>query len=228
MKIAVLGTGMVGRALAAKLVDLGHDVVIGTRDVDATLARTEPDGMGNPPYAEWQKDNAQVRLVPLADAGAHGELIVNATSGQGSRSALEGAGAGNLEGKVILDIANPLDFSQGMPPILSIANTDSLAEQLQAAFPEARVVKALNTMNAHVMVDPGRLSGGHNVFVAGDDADAKKTVTNLLRSFGWTDEVIVDLGGIRAARGTEMFLPLWLSLYGALGTGDFNIGIVRA
>jgi predicted dinucleotide-binding enzyme len=228
MKIAVLGTGMVGRALAAKLADLGHDVVIGTRDVDATLARTEPDAMGNPPYAEWQKDNAQVRLVALADAGAHGELIVNATSGQGSQSALEGAGAGNLAGKVILDIANPLDFSQGMPPILSVANTDSLAEQLQAAFPEARVVKALNTMNAYVMVDPDRLSGAHNVFVAGEDEAAKETVKDLLRAFGWTHDAIVDLGGIRAARGTEMFLPLWLSLYGALGTGDFNIGIVRA
>jgi predicted dinucleotide-binding enzyme len=228
MKIAVLGTGMVGRALAAKLVDLGHDVVIGTRDVDATLARTEPDGMGNPPYAEWQKDNAQVRLVPLSDAGAHGELIVNATSGQGSQSALEGAGAGNLAGKVILDVANPLDFSQGMPPILSVANTDSLAEQLQAAFPEAHVVKALNTMNAYVMVDPARLAGAHNVFVAGEDDAARETVKGLLRSFGWTDDAIVDLGGIRAARSTEMFLPLWLSIYGALGTGDFNIGIVRA
>jgi len=228
MKIAVLGTGMVGRAIAAKLVALGHDVVVGTRDVDATLARTEPDAMGNPPYAEWQKDNAQAPLVPLADAGAHGELIVNATSGQGSQAALEGAGAPNLAGKVILDIANPLDYSQGMPPTLSVSNTDSLAEQLQAAFPDARIVKALNTMNAYVMVDPARLTGNHNVFVAGDDAAAKETVKDLLRTFGWTDEAIVDLGGIRAARGMEMFLPLWLSLFGTLGTGDFNIGIVRA
>jgi predicted dinucleotide-binding enzyme len=228
MKIAVLGTGMVGRAIAAKLVALGHDVVVGTRDVDATLARTEPDAMGNPPYADWQKENAQVRLVPLAEAGAYGALIVNATSGQGSQAALEGAGAANLAGKVILDVANPLDFSQGMPPTLSVANTDSLAEQLQAAFPDAHVVKALNTMNAYVMVDPARLSGSHNVFLAGDDSAAKETVKELLRAFGWTDEAIVDLGGIRAARGTEMYLPLWLSLYGALGTGDFNIGIVRA
>lgn len=228
MQIAVLGTGMVGRAVAAKLVALGHDVVVGTRDVDATLARNEPDAMGTPPFAEWQQDNPQARLVPLADAGAHGELIVNATSGQGSRAALDGAGAAKLAGKVILDIANPLDFSQGMPPILSVANTDSLAEQLQAAFPDAHVVKALNTMNAYVMVEPARLSGSHNVFVAGDDDAAKEAVKDLLRSFGWTDEAIVDLGGIRAARGMEMFLPLWLSLYGVLGTGDFNIGIVRA
>jgi hypothetical protein len=219
---------MVGRALAARLVELDHDVVVGTRDVDATLARTEPDGMGNPPYAEWQRDNPRVVLVPLADAAAHGELIVNATSGQGSQAALEGAGASNLAGKVIIDVANPLDFSQGMPPTLSVANTDSLAEQLQAAFPEARVVKALNTMNAYVMVDPTRVPGRHNVFVAGEDAAAKETVKALLRSFGWTDEAIVDLGGIRAARGLEMFVPLWLSLYVMLGTGDFNIGIVRA
>ena len=228
MKIAVLGTGMVGRAFAARLVDLGHDVVVGTRDVDATLARTEPDGMGNPPYAVWQQEHPQVRLAPLADAGAHGEVVVNATSGQGSQAALEAAGAGNLAGKVVLDVANPLDFSQGMPPVLSVANTDSLAERLQAAFPDARVVKTLNTMNAYVMVDPARLPGRHNVFVAGEDTAAKETVKELLREFGWPDEAIVDLGGIRAARGAEMFLPLWLSIWGALGTGDFNIGIVRA
>jgi predicted dinucleotide-binding enzyme len=228
MKIAVIGTGVVGRTIAAKLVSLSHDVVVGTRDVDATLARTEPDAMGNPPYAAWQKENAQVRLAQLADAGAHGELIVNATSGQSSLAALEGAGSANLAGKVILDIANPLDFSQGRPPTLSVANTDSLAEQLQAAFPDAHVVKGLNTMSASVMVDPKRLAGNHNVFLAGDDDAAKETVKGLLQAFGWTDGAIVDLGGIRAARGTEMFLPLWLSIYGALGTGDFNIGIVRA
>jgi predicted dinucleotide-binding enzyme len=228
MKIAVIGTGVVGRTIAAKLVALGHDVVVGTRDVEATLARTEPDAMGNPPYAAWQKENAQVRLAQLADAGAHGELIVNATSGMSSLAALEGAGSANLAGKVILDIANPLDFSQGRPPTLSVANTDSLAEQIQAAFPEAHVVKGLNTMSASVMVDPKRLAGNHNVFLAGDDDAAKDTVKRLLQAIGWTDGAIVDLGGIRAARGAEMFLPLWLSIYGTLGTGDFNIGIVRA
>lgn len=227
MKIAVLGTGMVGRAIAARLAELGHDVVIGTRDVDATLARTEPDGMGNPPYAEWQKEHAAIRLVPFADAGAHAELLVNATAGQGSQAALEATGSENVAGKVVVDVANPLDFSQGAPPTLSVANTDSLAEQLQRAFPEARVVKTLNTMNAHVMVDPARLSGSHVVFVAGDEEAAKETVKSLLRAFGWADDDIVDLGGIRAARGSEMFLPLWLSLYGVLGTGAFNIAIVR-
>ena len=228
MKIAVLGTGMVGRAFAARLTGLGHDVVIGTRDVEATLARTEPDGMGNPPYAQWQESQPDVRLVAYADAGAHGELVVNATSGGGSLAALEAVGAGALAGKVVLDIANPLDFSAGFPPSLSVVNTDSLAEQIQRAFPAARVVKSLNTMNCLVMVDPKRLPEDHNVFVAGDDADAKAAVVGLLGEFGWPQGSIIDLGGLGAARGTEMFLPLWLSLMQSLGTGDFNIKVVKA
>jgi predicted dinucleotide-binding enzyme len=226
MKVAVLGTGIVGRSLAAKLADLGHDVVVGTRDVDETLARTDPDAMGNPPYAEWQKEHASVRLVPYADAGAHGEVVVNATAGQGSISALRSAG--DLAGKVVVDVANPLDFSHGFPPTLSVANTDSLGEQIQQTFPDARVVKSLNTMNAGVMVEPSRVPGDHAVFVAGEDEAAKDTVKGLLREFGWNDGSIVDLGGIRAARGTEMYLPLWLSLYGRLGTGDFNIALLSA
>lgn len=226
MNIAVLGTGMVGRALAAKLADVGHDVVVGTRDVDATLARTDPDAMGNPPYAGWQAEHANVRLVPYAEAGGHGEIVVNATSGQGSIPALRAAG--DLAGKVIVDIANPLDFSQGFPPTLSVSNTDSLGEQIQKTFPDARVVKTLNTMSAYVMVEPSRVPGEHAVFLAGEDAAAKETVKGLLKEFGWSERSTVDLGGIRAARGTEMYLPLWLSLYGRLGTGDFNIAVFSA
>jgi predicted dinucleotide-binding enzyme len=228
MRIAVLGTGTVGRTIGGRLDGLGHDVVIGTRDVGETLARTDPDAMGNPPYAEWQQGHPNVRLVSLADAGAHGELIVNATAGGASLAALESARADNLADKVMVDVANSLDFSQGRPPVLSVANTDSLGEQIQRAHPEARVVKTLNTMSAAIMVEPSRVPGEHHVFVAGDDADAKETVKGLLKDFGWPDTSIIDLGGIRAARGTEMYLPLWLSLYGTLGTGDFNIGIVRA
>ena len=228
MKIAVLGTGMVGRAVAARLSELGHDVVIGTRDVAATRARTEQDGMGNPPFAQWQESRPTIRLVPFAEAGAHGELVVNATSGDGSLPALRAAGSDNLAGKVVLDIANPLDFSQGFPPVLSVANTDSLGEQIQRAFPDAHVVKSLNTMNAQVMVDPSRVPGDHTVFVAGEDTSAKDVVRGLLAELGWKQDNIVDLGGIRAARGTEMYLPLWLSLWGTLGTGDFNISVVRA
>ena len=227
MKIAVLGTGMVGRALAGRLAELGHDVVIGTRDVEETLGRTDPDAMGNPPYGEWQRAHEAVRLVPFAEAGGKEELVVNATAGGGSLAALEAVGAANLAGKVIVDVANTLDFSQGRPPILSVCNTDSLGEQIQRTYPEAHVVKTLNTMNAYVMVDPARVPGRHDVFVAGDDQTAKETVKSLLREFGWRDEQILDLGGIRAARGTEMYLPLWLSIRSVVGSGDFNIVVAR-
>ena len=228
MDVAVLGTGIVGRTLAARLAELGHNVVIGTRDVEETLARTESDAMGNAPYPVWQESHPGVRLVSFPEAGAHGELVVNATAGSASLAALEAVGAERLTGKVVVDVANPLDFSQGRPPILSVVNTDSLGEQIQRAFPDARVVKTLNTMNAFVMVEPSRVPGRHVVFVAGDDASAKDTVKGVLHAFGWSDGDIVDLGGIQSARGTEMYLPLWLSLLGVFGTGDFNIGLSRA
>ncbi|BCJ75848.1 oxidoreductase [Catellatospora sp. IY07-71] len=226
MKIAVLGTGMVGQALAGRLTELGHDVTVGTRDVATTMARTEPDGMGNPPYRDWATAHPAVTLATFAQAAADAELIVNATSGDVSLPALEAAGRDNLAGKVLLDIANPLDFSQGFPPSLFVKDTDSLGEQIQAAFPDLKVVKSLNTMNALLMVNPGRLAGGeHSVFVSGNDAAAKKTVTALLESFGHTD--VIDLGDITTARGTELLLPIWLRLYGALGTPMFQFRIVR-
>ncbi len=225
MKIAVLGTGMVGRALAARLSGLGHDVTIGTRDPQATLARTEPDGMGNPPYSTWATTHPEVAVAPFGEAAAGAELVVNATNGSGALPALEQAGADHLAGKVILDISNPLDFSQGFPPTLFVKDTDSLGEQLQRAFPQARVVKTLNTMNADLMVDPASLGASSSVFVSGDDASAKATVTELLKSFGHSD--VIDLGDISTARGTEMLLPVWLRLMGALGTAAFNFKIVR-
>lgn len=226
MKIAVLGTGMVGRTIAGALAGLGHDVVIGTRDPQATLARTEPDMMGTPPFAQWHAANSGVDVVPFADAAAGAEMLVNATNGSGSLAALAAAGSGNLAGKVIMDIANPLDFSQGMPPSLNPVNTDSLGEQIQRSFPEAHVVKTLNTMTASVMVDPARVAGGeHSVFVSGNDADAKAAVTEILKTFGHRD--VIDLGDITSARGAEMILPIWLRLWGALGTGEFNFKIAR-
>ena len=225
MKIAVLGTGMVGQAIAARLSGLGHDVTIGTRDPQATLARTEPDGMGNPPFSAWAADHADVRLATFADAAAAAELVVNATSGTAALPALELAGADNLGGKVLIDISNPLDFSQGFPPTLFVKDTDSLGEQIQRAFPEVRVVKTLNTLNANLMVDPKSLGAESSIFVSGDDAVAKATVTELLESFGHTD--VIDLGDITTARGTEMLLPVWLRLWGALGTPMFNFRIVR-
>lgn len=229
MKIAVIGTGMVGRGLAERLAALGHDVVIGTRDVKQTLARTAPDPLGTPPYAQWQRTNAKVRLLSFADAGAHGELVINATAGAVSLAALEGVGTKNLAGKVLLDVALPLDLSNGMPPGLQFANTDSLGEQIQRAFPDARVVKSLTTVFSQVMVDPAKVPGRHNVFVGGDDGSAKTAVKGLLREFGWPEEAIIDLGGIRTARATEMYAPLFFALVGALGGSWFvNIAVERA
>ncbi len=226
MKIAVLGTGMVGRTIAGAFAGLGHDVVIGTRDPQATLARTEPDMMGTPPFAQWHAGNTGVGVDAFADAVSGAELVVNATNGGGSLAALSAAGTENLAGKIIMDISNPLDFSQGMPPSLNPVNTDSLGEQIQRSFPEAKVVKTLNTMNASVMVDPARVAGGdHSVFVSGNDADAKAAVTDILKGFGHRD--VIDLGDITSARGAEMLLPIWLRLWGALGTGDFNFKIAR-
>jgi 8-hydroxy-5-deazaflavin:NADPH oxidoreductase len=188
MKIGVLGTGPVGQTIAARLASLGHAVFVGTRDPAATVARDKPDLFGNPPFAVWREQQPEIRFGTLAEAAAHAELVVNATSGGGSIAALEAAGSRNLAGKILVDIANPLDFSRGMPPSLTVCNTDSLGEQIQRAFPEARVVKTLNTMNAYLMVGPRQLAdGNHTVFVSGNDAGAKKAVSGLLQSFGWQD-----------------------------------------
>lgn len=226
MKIAVLGTGTVGPTIAAALSALGHEVVVGTRDPQATLARTEPGAMGGAPFADWHAVHAGIDVATFADAAARADVVVNATNGAGSLEALTAAGAENLNGKVLVDIANPLDFSQGFPPSLNPVNTDSLGEQIQRAFPDARVVKTLNTMNASVMVDPLSVAGGdHSVFVSGNDADAKGIVSGLLKEFGHRD--IIDLGDITTARGAEMVLPIWVRIWGALGTGAFNFKIAR-
>ena len=225
MNIAVLGTGMVGQAIAGRLHELGHSVVVGTRDPASTLARTEPDGMGNPPFSAWHAQHPQVGLATFADAAAGAELVVNASNGGTTLELLRLAGAENLAGKPLLDIANPLDFSQGFPPSLFVKDTDSLGEQVQREFPEAKVVKALNTLTATLMVDPKSLGQSSTVFVSGDDAGAKATVVALLESFGHDD--VIDLGGLETARGTEMLLPVWLRLMNALGTAQFNFKIVR-
>jgi predicted dinucleotide-binding enzyme len=222
MRIAVLGTGMVGRDVAGRLSELGHDVTMGTRDVAATLARQDPDSQ----FTAWAAEHPQITLATLADAAAGAELVVNATSGQASLAALEAAGKENLAGKVLIDIANPLDFSRGMPPALFVSDTDSLGEQIQRAFPETKVVKTLNTLTSALMVNPRQLADGeHTVFVSGDDTAAKKLVGELLTELGHTD--VIDLGDISTARGTEMLLPVWLRLWGALGTPIFNFKIVR-
>jgi len=226
MRLGILGTGVVGKTLAARLADLGHEVMVGTREPEETLSRTEPDQYGNPPFGTWQQKHPEVKLGSFGEAAIHGEMVVNATAGTVSLETLDMAGEENLSGKVLIDISNPLDFSKGMPPTLSVSNTDSLGEQIQRRFGEAKVVKTLHTMNAYLMVDPAQLGGGdHTVFVCGDDAEAKERVTELLRSFGWTD--IIDLGDISMARGTEMLLPIWLRLFGSLQKPLFNFKIVR-
>ena len=226
MRIAVLGTGMVGRALAARLTELGHEATVGTRNVAQTMARTEPDAMGNPPYQVWARKHPEVTLATYREAAADAELLVNATLGTASLAALGETGPENLAGKVLMDISNPLDFSQGMTPTLFVKDTDSLGEKVQRAFPDAKVVKTLNTLNADLMVEPLTLAdGAHTVFVSGNDADAKQTVIELLSSMGHTD--VMDLGDITTARGTEMLLPVWLRLMFALGTTKFNFKIVR-
>jgi predicted dinucleotide-binding enzyme len=211
VRFGVLGTGAVGSTIATKLVALGHEVKMGSR------------AAGNEKATAWVESAGEgASEGSFADAASFGEIVFNCTAGAHSLAVLEAAGRESLAGKIIVDVALPLDFSRGMPPSLGVCNTDSLGEQIQRAFPDARVVKTLNTMNAAVMTEPV----GGEVFVCGDDADAKREVTALLVTFGWPAEHVVDLGVISAARGTEMYLPLWLSLYGALGTGQFNIAVV--
>jgi 8-hydroxy-5-deazaflavin:NADPH oxidoreductase len=227
VRIGILGTGMVGKAIAARLTEQGHEVLVGTRDPSVTLAHDEPDRYGNPPFRVWKEQHPGVKLGSFADAAAHGELLVNATAGEASIDALRQAGEVGLAGKVLIDIANALDYSRGMPPTPLVSTTDSLGERIQRAFPSARVVKALNTMNALLMADPGQLAGGdHTAFVCGDDAEAKALVTRVLtEAFGWRD--VIDLGDLTAARATEMMLPIWLRLLGTLQTPMFNLKVVR-
>src|SRR4051794_2284869 len=209
MRIAVIGTGSAGRQLADGFRRIGHDVVVGTRDPAATAQREE-----------WADND--VPLVAMADATTGADLVVNATGGMVS---LEAMAQVDLDGKVLIDVSNPLDFSDGFPPRLSVADTDSLAEQIQRAHPEARVVKALNTVNGAVMVDPGRLAEATTIFVPGDDPPAREAVRALLGELGWVD--IVEFPSLEAARGLEMWLPLWVRLMATLGTADFNLRLVR-
>lgn len=229
MNIAILGTGIVGQTFAATLSAKGHSVMMGTRHV--ADARTKPGNpaMGLLPFGEWHQQHSTVQLGTFAEAAAFGEILFNVTAGGGSVEALEAAGEANLDGKVLLDIANPLDFSKGFPPTLSIVNDDSLGETLQRRFPAVKVVKTLNTMAAALMVNPVLIPGEHHVFVSGNDAGAKATVSTFLtEQFGWKPSQIIDLGDITTARGSEQLLPIWVRLYGALQTPMFNFAIVRA
>ena len=225
MKIAVLGTGMVGRTIAAKLTTLGHDVALGTRDRDASLARIPPQGQTS--LADWLASHEAITLTDLASAAAHGEWVIFALNGKGTFEGLTAAGADAIGDKIVVDISNPLEFARDMPPSLFVSNTDSLAETIQRLLPNARVVKTLNTVNANVMVDPAKVAdGNHTMFVCGNDPEARSAVARFLETeFGWRD--VMDLGDLTAARGMEASLHLWLKLWGAVGHPGFGIKVVR-
>jgi predicted dinucleotide-binding enzyme len=214
MKIGVLGTGMAGATIATKLIALGNEVMLGSRNAGSEKA------------VKWaQANGANASQGAYAQAARFGEVLFNCTQGTASIEALQSAGADNLKGKILIDVANPLDFSHGTPPTLSICNTDSLGEQIQRKFPEAKVVKTLNTVNCEVMVNPALVPGDHDIFVCGNDAGAKARVAELLKQwFGWRS--VIDLGDISAARATEQMMPIWLRLYGALGVLHFNVRVV--
>lgn len=229
MKIAIIGTGAVGRTLASKLVELDYDVMMGTRNVTEKLAGTAKDNMGNPPFSDWLKANKKVKLGTFAEAAAFGELVINATNGANSVTALILAGAKNLAGKVLIDIANPLDFSNGMPPSLlpTLSNTNSLAEEIQKTFPDVMVVKTLNTMWSGLMVNPNLIGKGDHInFISGNSTQAKSRVQKILNEFGWKNENIMDLGDITGARATESVLPIWLKIMGVTKSGAFNFKVV--
>ena len=213
MKIGILGTGIVGKTLGTKLAKLGHDVRMGSRAAGGEKAKA------------WVKETGSKSSEgTFADAAAHGEIVFNCTSGMASLEALKAAGAKSLQGKVLIDVSNPLDFSKGMPPTLSVCNTDSLGEQIQRAYPTAKVVKSLNTVTAAVMVEPSLIHGVHTMFVSGNDAKAKAEVINLLKTgFGWKE--VMDLGDITGARSQEMILPLWLRLFTNLKTPNVSIHV---
>jgi predicted dinucleotide-binding enzyme len=216
-KIAVLGTGNVGDTIGSKLIELGHTVVMGSRTQNNEKA-----------MAFTAKHNGRALAGTFEEAAAYGEIIFNCTKGLNSIDALKMAGDNNLKDKIIVDIANPLDFSKGMPPSLTFSNTNSLGEEIQKTFPSAKVVKALNTMWCGLMVNPVILNNGdHTTFICGNDTNAKDKVKEILRSFGWVDKNILDLGDITSARGTEMYLALWVRVMGIMNTGNFNIKIVR-
>jgi 8-hydroxy-5-deazaflavin:NADPH oxidoreductase len=219
MRIAIVGTGQVARALGTAFATAGHDVIFGTRDPEQTRSRpewsrAEPGGPSTGP--------GRMELVAYADLD--GDVFVNATRGDASLAALQAVGPA-LDGKVVIDTSNALDFSQGMPPSLFVVNTDSLAEQLQRALPGARLVKMFNTMNNQVMADPASLGQESTIFLAGNDEAARQIAADLARDLGWTD--VLDLGDLSAARGLEMYLPLWLRIMGAVGGLAFNIKVVR-
>lgn len=229
MKVAVIGTGAVGQAMSKKILELGHEVFLGTRDPQQSLNRKETDQWGTKGIGAWIENYPQVQLMSFKEATKKGsDLIIFAMNGMAALDVLKNIGSEILGDKLMIDISNPLDFSQGFPPSLSVCNTESLGEQIQKAFPQLKVVKALNTLSHPLMANPGAIEGDHNLFICGNDAAAKEKVTGLLGDFGWKKENIIDLGDISNARGTEMVLPLWVRLMGKFQSPMFNFHVVKA
>lgn len=228
MKIGILGCGIVGQTLGAKLVSQGHDVMLGTRD---PKDMEKPRGMGGmgAPLGKWLHEGGKGATVgTFAEAARHGELIIHSTAGEVAIDAVQSAGKENLRGKVVLDTSNDLDLSHGFPPATRATDypSGSMGVKLQQALPDSHVVKALNTMTAFLMVDPKQLAGGdHTVFISGNDAAAKEKVTQLLRSWGWKD--VFDTGDINTSTGPEMLFALWTKALGKLGRVPFNFKVVR-
>jgi predicted dinucleotide-binding enzyme len=215
MQIGILGSGVTGLTIGTKLIQLGHEVMMGSRDE------------ANPPAVAWAKDAGQHALYgTFKNTADFGEIVFNCTLGSASLEVLQQAGAESLNGKILIDTSNPLDRSTDMWT-LTVCNHDSLGEQIQRAFPETKVVKTLNTVNANVMVDPAKLLEKTHVFVSGDDIEAKAMVVRILRDwFGWRE--IIDLGGIETSRGVEMYVLLWHQLRNAISSQRFNIKIVTS
>jgi len=209
MKIGILGTGIVGRTLASKFASEGNDVMIGTRSVNDTMAKVKPDGMGNPPFKEWQKQNQKVKLGTFTDAVKFGELILLATFGDVTKNAIELAGKENFKSKVVVDTTNPLDFSKGVPPRFSVTLDNSLGEQIQNYIPDAKVVKAFNSIGAHIMPNPKREEGDPDFFLAGNDEAAKKQISEIVTKWGWKS--VTDLGDISQAFWLEALAMIWIN-----------------
>jgi predicted dinucleotide-binding enzyme len=214
MNIAILGTGMVGNTLGTKLVEVGHQIMMGSRTANSSAGQ------------EWLKSvDGKGKIGTFADAAAFAEIVFDCTNGANSLQALRQAGAANLSDKILIHVSNPLDFSTGAPT-LTVCNTDSLGEQVQREFPDARVVKVFNTVNCDVMVQPSLIPGDHTLFICGNDAEAKSQVkTWICEWFAWKNNSFFDLGDITGSRGMEMWMPIWLRMFGILGHPHFNLQI---
>jgi len=212
-KIGILGTGDVARAIAIGFSGRGYEVKFGTREPGADKVKQLLAAVGG-----------KATAGTFADAAEFGDIVVVATLWSGTRNALELAGPARLRGKVVIDATNPLVFEPGAPPALALGHTDSGGEQVQRWLPEARVVKAFNTVGHAHMVNPSFPGGPPDMFIAGNDADAKKAVAEILTAFGWST---IDVGGIEGARLLEPLCILWVGYGLATGTWDHAFKLLR-